>query len=70
MTALGKILRIDNLRKRNVVVVEWCYMCKTSGESIDQLLIHCEVARALLSSTLNLFGVVVMPRWVGDQLVG
>jgi hypothetical protein len=40
--ALGKILTLDNLRTRNVVVVEWCCMCKKSGESIDHLLIHCE----------------------------
>ena len=25
-TALGKILTHDNLRKRNIVVVEWCYV--------------------------------------------
>jgi hypothetical protein len=44
--ALGKILTLDNLRKRNVVV-EWCSMCKKSGESIYHLLIHCEVVRDL-----------------------
>jgi hypothetical protein len=38
---------LDNLKKRNVVVVEWCYLCRKSGESIDHLLIHCEVAREL-----------------------
>jgi hypothetical protein len=39
-------------------------------ESIDHLLIHCEVARELWSSILNLFGVDwVMPRRVIDLLV-
>jgi hypothetical protein len=33
--ALGKILTLNNLGKRNVVVVEWYYMCKKSGEPID-----------------------------------
>jgi hypothetical protein len=42
--ALGKILTHDNLRKRNVIVIEWCCLCKKSGESIDHLLLHCEVA--------------------------
>jgi hypothetical protein len=37
---LGKILMLDNLKKRNVVVVGWCCMCKKSGESLDHLLIH------------------------------
>jgi hypothetical protein len=41
-TSLGKILMLDNLRKRNVMMVEWCCMCKKSGEFIDHLLIHCE----------------------------
>lgn len=45
--ALGKILTLDNLRKRNIVVVEWYCMCKKSGESIDHLLIRCEVAKEL-----------------------
>jgi hypothetical protein len=45
------------------VVVEWCHMCKKSGEPIDYLLIHCEVTRELWSSILNLYGVEwVMPR--------
>jgi hypothetical protein len=45
-------------------------MCKKRGESIDHLLIHCEVARELCSSILNLLGMKwVMPRWVIDLLV-
>jgi hypothetical protein len=45
-------------------------MCNKSGESIDHLLIHCEVARELWSSILNMFGVEwVMPRRVIVLLV-
>jgi hypothetical protein len=47
---------LDNLGKRNVMVVEWCCMCKKSGVSIDHLLLHCEVARDLWSYILKLFG--------------
>uniref|UniRef100_A0A2N9HX34 Reverse transcriptase domain-containing protein n=1 Tax=Fagus sylvatica TaxID=28930 RepID=A0A2N9HX34_FAGSY len=32
--ALGRIFTIDNLRKRHVIVIDWCYMCKGCGESI------------------------------------
>lgn len=32
-------------------------MCKKCGESIDHLLIHCEVAIELCSALLQLFGV-------------
>jgi hypothetical protein len=46
-SALDKILTHDNLHKRNVVVIEWCCMCKKNGEFIDYLLLHCEVARDL-----------------------
>jgi hypothetical protein len=61
---------LDNLRKKNVVVVEWCCMCKKSGESIDHFLIHCEVARELWSFILHLCGVEwVIPRRVIDLLV-
>jgi hypothetical protein len=55
----------DNLRKRNVVVIEWCCMCKKNGESIDHLLLHCEVARDLWSYILVLFGV----EWVMQRTV-
>jgi hypothetical protein len=66
---LGKILTHDNLRKRNVIVMEWCCLCKKSGESIDHLLLHCEVAQALWSYILILFGVEwVMPRTVLELL--
>jgi hypothetical protein len=30
---IRKILTLDNLKKRNVIVVDWCCMCKNSGES-------------------------------------
>ncbi|XP_050281856.1 uncharacterized protein LOC126722748 [Quercus robur] len=42
--SLGKILMTDNLRKRCVIVLDWCYMCKSCGESVDHLLLHCSIA--------------------------
>ena len=33
--ALGKCLTIDNIRKRKVRILDWCYMCKGNGESVD-----------------------------------
>jgi len=67
--ALGKILTHDNLRKRNIVVIEWCCMCKKKGESIDHLLLHCDTARELWSFMFSLFGVEwVMPQTVLELL--
>jgi hypothetical protein len=57
---LDKILTLDNLRKRGLIVVNWCCMCKRSGESINHLLLHCEVASTLWSVLFTLFGV----KWV------
>jgi hypothetical protein len=68
---LGNILTHDNLRRRCIVVVEWCVMCKKHGESVDHLLLHCDVARVVWSSFYSLFGVEwVMPSSVLDLLSG
>ena len=55
--ALGKLLTMDNLRKRHLIIVDWCYLCKQSGESVDHLLLHCSMARELWSMAFGLFGV-------------
>ena len=58
--ALGKCLTIDNLRKRKVWILDWCYLCKCNGESVDLFLLHCPVD--FWSMVLGLFGVSwVMP---------
>ena len=56
-TSLGKILTTDNLRKRRVLVLDWCYMCKSCGESLDHLLFHCPIACELWSLVFCLFGI-------------
>ena len=67
--ALGKILIIDNLRKRHFVVLEWCYMCKGCGESVNHLLLHCPIASEIWSMIFCLFGICwVMPQRVADLL--
>jgi hypothetical protein len=48
-------------------VVEWCYMYKKNEESVDHLLIHCEVATCLWHYVFTLFGMEwVMPQKVID----
>jgi len=32
--ALGKILSIDNLWKRGMLILDWCYMCKKCRETM------------------------------------
>ena len=45
--SLGKVLTIDNLQKCQLVLLDWCCMCKEDGESIDHLYLHCNVANEL-----------------------
>ena len=65
IAALGKSLTIDNLRKRKVWILDWCYMCKCNGELVDHLFLHCLVAMDLWSIILGLFGVI----WVMLQSI-
>uniref|UniRef100_A0A2N9HEZ0 Reverse transcriptase zinc-binding domain-containing protein n=1 Tax=Fagus sylvatica TaxID=28930 RepID=A0A2N9HEZ0_FAGSY len=62
VAAMGCILTIDNLRRRHVMVIDWCCMCKENGESISHLLLHCSAAMEIWSFMLNIFGIQwVMP---------
>jgi hypothetical protein len=66
---LEKILILDNLRKKHIIVTEWCVLCKHNGESIDHLLLHCEVAMEVWSMVFQLFGVTwVIPSRMKDYL--
>ncbi|GFS40543.1 hypothetical protein Acr_00g0069200 [Actinidia rufa] len=65
--AKGAILTIDNLRRRSIIVTEWCYMCKRDAETTDHLLIHCDAARELWNLVFSIFGIQwVMPGTVRD----
>jgi hypothetical protein len=67
LATLGKILTMDNLWKRYVIVVEWTCMCKKNGESVDHFLLHCEIVSALWNTIFSNVGLVwVMPYWVVD----
>jgi hypothetical protein len=65
-TVLGQILTMDNLRKQHVVVVEWCCMYKMNGESVDHLLLHCEIDSALWNT---IFSGWLISSLAGERLV-
>jgi hypothetical protein len=58
-TALGKILTHDNLRRRGIVVVEWCVMCKKHGNPL--------ITFFSIVTWLGLFGVsfIICLGWSG-----
>jgi hypothetical protein len=65
----GKILTSNNLRNRQVIVINRCCMCKRSEEMVDHLLLHCEIASVLWFAIFSHFGLAwVMPRQVSDLL--
>ena len=67
IASLGKILTTENLWYKGVAVVDWCFMCKKSGESVNHLLLHCPIAYDLWSMVWALFGLQwVMPHGVSD----
>ena len=49
LAAHGKNLTIDDLRCRQNWVLDWCFMCKRVGETVDHLMLHCEYAQELWS---------------------
>jgi hypothetical protein len=66
---LDKILTLDNFRKRQVIVINIYCMCKSSKETVDHLLLHCEVASTLWDPMFSRIGLAwVMPRGVVDLL--
>ena len=46
---------MDNIHKHNITIVNDCPMCLRAAESVDHLLLHCEVACILWISTLLRF---------------
>ena len=56
LAALDRVLTIDNLIRRRLVLVNWCCMCQKDAESISHLLLHCPVAYQLWVVALSFFG--------------
>ena len=55
--AWGKILTLDNLKRRGVAFANRCFMCEEEEETIDHLLIHCKSAKMLWDLFLTMVGI-------------
>jgi hypothetical protein len=64
---LSKILTMGYLKKKHVILVDRCFMCKRNVESVDHLLFHYDVTYAWWSALFTRFGLSwVMPKRVID----
>jgi hypothetical protein len=65
----SKILTLDNLGRRGLVVVNRCWLCEADVESVDHLLLHCAVARDSWIAFFARFGLCWVMARSGRQLV-
>ena len=68
----GKVLTLDQVKKRGQALANRCYFCQAEEESIDHyLLLHCEKTRVLWEMPFTLFVVSwVFPSSVRETLLG
>ena len=67
----GKVLTLDQLKKRGWTLANRCFLCCAEEKFIDHILIHCTKARILWELLFALFGVMwVLPYLVRDTLLG
>ena len=63
-------LTIDQLRKRNHIIVNGCPLCLNDEETVHHLLIHCPFAHGVWSAIINMYDMNwVMPRTVEDLFI-
>jgi exonuclease III len=69
--AWGRILTCDNLKKKGIVMVGWCCMCRNADETVDHLMLHCQFARQLWTFIFKSVGISwVLPSQVSELLFG
>ena len=53
----GKVLTLDQLKRRGRSLANRCYLCENEEETIEHLLVHCQRARLLWEIILAIFGI-------------
>ncbi|RVX20823.1 Protein HUA2-like 3 [Vitis vinifera] len=67
----GKVLTLDQLKKRRWSLPNRCLLCCAADETIDHLLIHCTKSKVLWDLLFTLFSVQwVLPLSVKEVLLG
>ena len=66
----GKVLTLDQIKKRGRALANRCFLCGNDEETIDHLLLHSPVTRLLWDLLLAIFGVYwVFPKSVSETLI-
>ena len=66
----GKVLTLDQLKKRGRSLANRCFLCGEGAETVDHLLIHCSKAKILWDLLLAIYGVSwVFPLSVKETLL-
>ena len=52
----GKVLTLDQVKKRGITLANRCFLCEEEKEKIDHMLIHCPIARMLWDLFLAISG--------------
>ena len=55
-TAWGKVLTLDQLKRRGMTFANRCFLCDEDEENIDHLVIHCKSAKMLWNLFLSIVG--------------
>ena len=53
----GKVLTLDNLKRRGMAFANRCFMCEEDEETINHLLIHCRSTKMLWDLLLSIGGI-------------
>ena len=53
----GKVLMLDNLKRRGMAFANRCFLCEEDEETINHLLIHCRSAKMLWELLLSIGGI-------------
>ena len=61
----GKVLTLDQLKRKGIPLANKCFFCEEDEETIDHLLIHCSRAKMFVGSFLA----IVDSNWVFPQMV-
>ena len=68
--AWGKVLTLNQLKRRGMTFANRCFMCEEEDETIDHLLIHCKIAKMLWDLILSTVGISwVFPHSVRHTLL-